>query len=420
MVNEEDFILLNQNYDTSGKCNARIITLFLMPTILYTIVLLGYFNIINFKVEIHSVILIGVIYLIFLAFIKHNAYYVSCKFRKQYTNLKEHLKEFVNKNILQIDKTTKANASIDDFLKEFTISLRDTNFSSVAAGIFPTLGILGTFISIAISMPDFSSQNTQMLEKEISLLLGGVGTAFYVSIYGIFLSLWWIFFEKLGMSRFEKDIIVIKENTKNFFWNKIDIEKIHFQKSIENYEKLNTVFSGMNSDDLTNIINKSLEQKVELFEKMITLEENSMKKAALHFQKREEQQEKFVKAYALVARDMENLTHNISVFVTSLGNITASIKENENYSNDLSEELAININKLNTTMQELSVKNIKSVYETLVNTIEQIKTNTDDISLKLKDEIDKFDSKITNKLSNSLEMIDSETASIIEQLKSIK
>jgi ABC-type transporter Mla subunit MlaD len=153
---------------------------------------------------------------------------------------------------------------------------------------------------------------------------------------------------------------------------------------------------------------------------MITLEENSMKKAALHFQKREEQQEKFVKAYALVARDMENLTHNIAVFVTSLGNITASIKENENYSNDLSENLAINIEKLNNTMEELSTKNLKAVYETLVNTIEQIKTNTDDISLKLKDEIDKFDSKITNKLSNSLEMIDSETASIIEQLKSIK
>ena len=45
-------------------------------------------------------------------------------------------------------------------------------------------------------MPDFSSGNTTALEQEISLLLGGVGTAFYVSIFGIFLSIWWTFFLK--------------------------------------------------------------------------------------------------------------------------------------------------------------------------------------------------------------------------------
>ena len=80
-------------------------------------------------------------------------------------------------------------------------------------------------------MPDFSSQSTDALEKEISLLLGGVGTAFYVSyLWVYFLSIWWLFFEKLGMSRFEKDVIVIKENTKIFFWNKMDIEKNSFSK----------------------------------------------------------------------------------------------------------------------------------------------------------------------------------------------
>ena len=51
---------------------------------------------------------------------------------------------------------------------------------------FPTLGILGTFISIALSMPDFTSNNIVALDSEITKLLSGVGTAFYVSIYGIF------------------------------------------------------------------------------------------------------------------------------------------------------------------------------------------------------------------------------------------
>ena len=327
MVNEQDFIELNNNYNTSGNCTARIINLLIIPTLIYSIVVLGYFGLINFKVEIHSVVLIGTIYIIYLNFIKHNAYFVSCKFRKQYSVLKDQLKLYINKNTLQIDNTQKANASIDDFLFEFTIRLRNTNFSSVASGIFPTLGILGTFISIAVSMPDFSSQSADMLEKEISLLLGGVGTAFYVSIYGIFLSLWWIFFEKLGMSRFDRDVLVIKENTKSFFWNKIDIEKIHFQKSIENYEKLNQVFTGMDSNELVNNINKSLEVKMELFEKMIQLEVDSMRKASEHFNKREAQQDKFIKAYGSIATDMQNLSYNIALVSTSLNNIAKNTND---------------------------------------------------------------------------------------------
>ena len=81
--------------------------------------------------------------------------------------------------------------------KDYTSNLRNTNFSSIASGIFPTLGILGTFISIAFSMPDFNFWNYKCFRKEISKLLGGVGTAFYVSIYGIFLSIWWTFLKKL-------------------------------------------------------------------------------------------------------------------------------------------------------------------------------------------------------------------------------
>ena len=420
MVNKEDFIQLNNSYDTSGNCASRIINLLLVPTLMYAIVVLGYFGVINFKVEIHSVILIGIIYIIYLNFIKHNAYFASCKFKKQYATLKAQLEEYINKNILQIDQTIKANASIDDFLYEFTINLRNTNFSSVASGIFPTLGILGTFISIAITMPDFSSQSQDMLEKEISLLLGGVGTAFYVSIYGIFLSIWWIFFEKLGMSRFDKDILIIKENTKSFFWNKIDIEKIHFQKSIDNYEKLNKVFSGMDTSKLASNVNSAILQKVDLFEKMIQLEEQSMKKAAEHFIKREKQQDEFIKAYAFIAKDMQNLSHNTALVVTTLGNLTATIKENENYSSDLSQELAKNISELNSTMNILNNDNIKTLYSTLTSSIEEVNKTTNKISKNLNNEIEQFDDNITSKLATSLEMIDEQTTSIVEKLASIK
>jgi hypothetical protein len=196
MVNEEDFIELNSNFNQKAKCGWNIIALFFIPFVIFLLVILAYIGIVPLKMEFHSVLLIGIIFFIYLFFIPHNAYFSQCMFKKRYQSLKSELKTYINKNPLTIEGTIKANGSMDDFLKEFTSSLRNDNFSSVAAGVFPTLGILGTFISIAMSMPDFSSQTSDMLEREISLLLGGVGTAFYVSIYGIFLSIWWIFYEK--------------------------------------------------------------------------------------------------------------------------------------------------------------------------------------------------------------------------------
>ncbi|MFW3398463.1 hypothetical protein ACN9K5_10890, partial [Aliarcobacter butzleri] len=79
-------------------------------------------------------------------------------------------------------ETTKANGSVDAFLQDYTSNIRNTNLSTIARGIFPTLGNLGTFISIALSMPDITAGTTQALESEITVLLGSVGTAFYVSI----------------------------------------------------------------------------------------------------------------------------------------------------------------------------------------------------------------------------------------------
>ncbi len=59
-----------------------------------------------------------------------------------------------------------------------------------------------------------------LLKAEITKLLGGVGTAFYVSIYGIFLSIWWTFFEKFGMSKFQQLSYKIKERYKIFILDK--------------------------------------------------------------------------------------------------------------------------------------------------------------------------------------------------------
>jgi hypothetical protein len=420
MINEASFIDLNKNYKTYGLCFIKIFNLLLAPMLMYSIVVFGYLGIIPFDVEVHSVILIGLIFLIYLWLFRHNAYYASCKFRKKFELLKSKLAYYINRNILIIDNISKAKASIDDFLHEFTLPLRNTNFASVAFGIFPTLGILGTFISIAIAMPDFSSNSTAELEKEISTLLGGVGTAFYVSIYGIFLSIWWIFFEKIGISRFEKDVLIIKDNTKDFFWNKMDIEKIHFQKSFANYEILNKVFLTMNSDNIIDKINASINTKMNLLEDVINMEKETVVKTHIYLQEREQEQKNFARVYKTMISDMKILSENIYDITLSLSKITKNTITNEYSTNQITNKLSNNVETLNKSLEQISATNIKIIYEDIVSTMRSVQEDSRDIETRLKNNIYNFDRDITDKLTNSLELIDNETISIIEKLKNIK
>ncbi len=272
----------------------------------------------------------------------------------------------MNKNLLSIAGIEKANASLDDFLSEISKTLRNENFSSVAAGVFPTLGILGTFISIAVSMPDFSVQTTQLLEQEISKLLGGVGTAFYVSIYGIFLSLWWIFFEKTGMSRFQNDANEIKEYTRDFFWGKEEIEQTYFRKSMENFEKLNTVFDTISSEDFINSLNKTLAQRVNVFEQIIKHEQEAATKVAKMFENATNQQDDIFEGQKRLTYTLENIIQKFELFANNLeeqnihfSKANNALKSEFSHASMVAEVLSQSTKKLSESLSNISADNIK-------------------------------------------------------------
>ena len=402
MLTDDDFIDLNSRFYTTCKPISRIFTLLTVPTLLYAIVVLCYLGVLPLKVEIHSVILIGFIYLIYLFFVRHNAYYISCKFKTQYQELFYNLRNFINDNLLTIGDTTKANGSTDSFLQDYTSNIRNTNFSSIASGIFPTLGILGTFISIAISMPDFSSGTSNALEKEITVLLGGVGTAFYVSIFGIFLSIWWTFFEKIGMSRFEHDTYTIIENTKSFFWTKIDIESIHIKSNIDNFAKMSAVFEQLTSGNMMDNISSLIEKRVDLLDDILK------------------------KELLLSTKISENIDNNesLAIMLKDLTlNMHTTVKSFESQKNLYAlnaELLNTNIDKLNSHMHNLSSDNLKAIYSNIIKSIETMKSDMEKIEWKFKQGLDEYDEKITDKLKTSLEMIDEETSKIIQDFTEFK
>ncbi len=384
MFKEEDLIELNSRFYTNCKPLSRIFTLLTVPTLLFILVILCYFGVLPLKVEIHSVILIGAIYFIYLFFIRHNAYFVACKFRTLYADLQIALLDYINSNLLTIAQTSKANGSVDDFLQDYTSNLRNSNFSSIASGIFPTLGILGTFISIALSMPDFTSNNIAALDSEITKLLSGVGTAFYVSIYGIFLSIWWIFFEKFGLSRFHHDSYIIKESTKNFFWTKIDIESIHIKSNIDNFSSMSKIFAELTSSQAMYDINRSIEQRAKSIDELLQ------------------------KEYMLSLRIDENIA-NFEKLASAVEKLSLQSNSQTMIFKDVSDNLNKNILELNSHMNNLSSENLKAIYTNIVKSIETMKSDMEKIEWKFEEE-----------LKESLRQIDLQTANIVKDLTIFK
>ncbi len=228
--------------EESSNCFPNFLLIFSVPFLLFCAAVGAFFGYVPLKVEAHTLTILGFIFFIFIFFVKHNANFAACSFRNSFYEIGDKLQEHLNQNLLSINGNKKSLSSIDDFLEKYINSFRNDNFSTIATTVFPMLGILGTFISIAMSMPDFSVQNVAALDREISVLLSGVGTAFYASIYGIFLSLWWMFFEKRGISKITKTLEYIKTLYSKYVWSQNELDKYQYEnRQIENQNLVNAL-----------------------------------------------------------------------------------------------------------------------------------------------------------------------------------
>jgi methyl-accepting chemotaxis protein len=233
-------------------------------------------------------------------------------------------------------------------------------------------------------MPDFTSNNIAALDSEITKLLSGVGTAFYVSIYGIFLSIWWIFFEKFGLSRFHHDSYIIKESTKNFFWTKIDIESIHIKSNIDNFSSMSKIFEELTSSQAMYDINRSIEQRAKSLDELLQ------------------------KEYMLSLRIDENIA-NFEKLASAVEKLSLQSNSQTIIFKDVSENLNKNIIELNSHMNNLSSENLKAIYTNIVKSIETMKSD-----------MEKIEWKFEEGLKESLRQIDLQTANIVKDLTIFK
>ncbi len=204
-------------------CFANYFVIALIPILFFVVMVLGYLHLIPLNIPIYGLGVIAFILFVFLLFIKHNANYSICKVKASRLKMQKYLEKKLDENTLSIGGETKSILDIKNFLNTYYDDVRNNNFAAVASSIFPMLGILGTFVAIALSMPDFSVEDTTALDREISMLLNGVGSAFFASIYGILLSLIWTYFEKRGLSKIEHYFKEMQKNYKKYIFSKEEL-----------------------------------------------------------------------------------------------------------------------------------------------------------------------------------------------------
>lgn len=261
-----------------NSCWSNFIVIIFIPSLFLLFMIAGFLGFIPLNVPSHSLGIIGFIFVIFLFFIRHNANYSVCMMHTSDTLLEGDLQKQLKKNSITIETQTKSILDVKHFLDNYYKDIRNDNFVSVASSVFPMLGILGTFIAIAISMPNFSVTDTASLDREISLLLSGVGSAFYASIYGILLSLLWTYFEKRGVSKVDSYVSEIEEHLEGELWTQEELQiykyrQYDIKKSFDielaqivnnnNIEKIKEFMEEMNSS-FTDISNKLNENSLNL------------------------------------------------------------------------------------------------------------------------------------------------------------
>lgn len=376
---------MSNTNNSNAPCFINYIVLALLPTLFFVGILLGYLGIIPLKVDLHSLAIIGIIYFIYLLFIQHNANFVICKMRKESVNLQKDLQKSIKSNSLTIFNETKSTININDFIADYYKTFRNDNFASVAPSFFPMLGILGTFTAIAISMPNFSISDTAALDHEISLLLSGIGTAFYASIYGIFLSIIWNFFEKRGLSKVDKDTHQLHEVYHDYIWNDSELKRHeHMQHDMRDQKMIEALKETFNLEFIQTLNEKHLEN----FQTIISETNKNFTTITNHMQ--------------MVSTDLKETIAKIHHSQTAL-NATERIEQNIKEFNKTTQELNNSLSKFDASLENaltLTFHKIDDELSDIIIKLANFANSTSQQNSILQETITKYHNQISNQIVN--------------------
>ncbi|KAA9023896.1 MotA/TolQ/ExbB proton channel family protein [Niallia endozanthoxylica] len=105
-------------------------------------------------------------------------------------------------------KDEEEKINIDSFFSEDVLfhQMGFRPWMDMGAGLFVSIGVLGTFIGLSAGLSNLNVGDTESLRTGIGSLLDGMKVAFYTSVFGVFLSLVWTFFDRYLGHQLESQI----------------------------------------------------------------------------------------------------------------------------------------------------------------------------------------------------------------------
>jgi len=202
-------------------------------------------------------------------------------------------------------------------------------------------------------MPDFSSSNEAQLDHEISLLLSGIGTAFYASIYGIFLSIVWSFFEKRGLSKVDTDSHQLHDVYSSYIWSESELKKHeHMQHEIRDQKMIQALKETFNLEFIQALNEKHLEN----FQTIIGETNKNFTSITNHMQMvSTDLKDTIAKIEASKAAltATERLEHNIDKFTQTTTKLNQTL---EQFDNTLEKSLTMTYTQIDTEVAEIVKK----------------------------------------------------------------
>ena len=174
--------------------------------------------------------------------------------------LKKCLIDFVKANGQQ----SNVNLDISDYINESVISdIIHRSITDQIGNAFTALGILGTFVGLTIGLSEFSS-NPEELSNSTMVLIGGIKTAYYTSIFGVIAS---IIYNHFYQEDLEKCSVALEDFLKEYE-NIVKSTKVDFYSKLLDYNKRQTVaFEGfaetltpLLKDTVKDILNSTIQK----------------------------------------------------------------------------------------------------------------------------------------------------------------
>jgi biopolymer transport protein ExbB/TolQ len=353
--------MLQLDNTSNQSCFSNAFVIVLLPFLFLVGLVLGYLGILPLNVELHTLLIISFIFVVFSSFVRHNANYAACHMRGSFLKMEEKLQAELRTNSLTIMCKTKSTLHIKDFMGEYYKDIRNDNFARVAPSVFPMLGILGTFVAIAISMPDFTVKDLNALDREISILLSGIGTAFYASIYGIALSLIWTYFEKRGITKVDKNLYDLEKLYDSRVWKEAELIKHdHMQSELKDQEIVQTLNETFNMD----FIKELNEQYLKNFTAIVESTTSSFSELNGHMREasaelretlnRVHDRQESVNAVEVMRNNIEGFNTNASNLQKSMQRFDGTV---DHTFNKIDSEMAQIVSKLSTFASLISEQN---------------------------------------------------------------